>query len=107
MVQASIILGAEIALALVVLTAGALMAWTSENVVKRMLGVAFAQVGALIGLAVLQSPDSLLIAAAAAMFAMLLIAIALLVRLQEAYGGVEGRDFDAADERDEPLEPGA
>ncbi len=103
----SFVLGAEIGAALTLLAIGALMAWTSGNILKRVVGIVIADLGALLALATLGAPASMLIAGIGAAFAALLVGIALIVRLQESYGGVEALDFDAADQNDEPAEPAA
>jgi hypothetical protein len=55
----------------------------------------------------LSAPESLLVVGIAAAFAQLVIGVAVGVRLQEAYGGVEAAEFDAADDANEPAEPKA
>ena len=100
-----LIFRAEIAVGLVLLVAGALAAWSSANVAKRIVGLLFAHMGAMLVLAMLGTPGAVIIVAAAVVLAHLLIGAALLVRLQEGYGGVEAREFDAADEQTEPTEP--
>ncbi len=96
----------EVAIAIALLVLGALTAWASSNVVKRLVSLLLAQLGALIGLAALDAPPAALIAAIALSLAQLLLGAALLVRLQEGYGGVEAPEFDAADEQSEPTESG-
>ena len=100
-----LIFRAEIAIALVLLLAGAVAAWASANVAKRITGVFLAHTGALLALAALGLPGIVLIAAVCIALAHLIVGAALLVRLQEAYGGVEVREFDEADEQTEPTEP--
>lgn len=96
----------ELALAVALLILGALTAWTSANVVKRLVGLVLGQLGALIGLAALHAPNAALLAAIALAAGQLILGAALVVRLQEAYGGVEAPDFDVADDRSEPAESG-
>jgi len=100
-----LIFRAEIAVALVMLLSGAVAAWASANVAKRIVGLLIAHLGAVLALAALGLPDAVLIAGTGVALAHLIIGAALLVRLQEAYGGVEAREFDAADEQTEPTEP--
>jgi hypothetical protein len=99
------ILRAEIAVAVVLLITGAIAAWASANVAKRVVGLLLAHIGAVLGLAVLGLPNVVLLVGAGVALAHLLIGAALLVRLQEAYGGIEAREFDAADDQTEPTEP--
>jgi|CXWL01.1.fsa_nt_gi thiol:disulfide interchange protein len=96
----------EIGLALGLLMLGAVTAFVSGNVVKRLVGLLLANLGALLGLAALNAASALLLSAIAAAAATLIVGAALVVRLQEAYGGVEAPEFDAADEQSEPAEHG-
>lgn len=93
------------AAAVVLLLAGAASAWTSANALKRLGGLVVAALGAIVALAALGAPQALLIAAAAALFAQIAVGAALLVRLQEDYGGVEIPEIDFADAQSEPPEP--
>jgi len=90
------------ALALVAL--GASAAFTASNVLKRLIGVAIAQVGALTGALALGAPAVLAIGGAGALFAVFALGAAITVRLQESYGAVEGPEIDAADLYDEPAD---
>ena len=96
----------HLALAVALLLVGVVTAWTSGNVAKRLAGVALALTGSLIALGVLDAPAALLIAGAGVGFAQLVVGVALLVRLQESYGGAEAPDFDAADGQSDAQEPG-
>lgn len=98
---------AHLALAVALLLVGVVTAWTSTNVAKRVGGVVVALTAALIALAVLGAPPALLIAGVGLGFAQLVVGAALLVRLQEGYGGLEAPEFDAADADGEPAEPSA
>lgn len=98
---------AQLAGAVVLLLIGVAMAWASANTAKRLAGLLIAQLGAMLGLAVLGAPQGAIIAGVALAFAHVLVGAALIVRLQEAYGGVEVAEFDAADEQSEPSEPAA
>jgi hypothetical protein len=97
----------QVAAAIALLLIGAVTAWSSVNVARRLGGLVIAQLGALLALAALGASGAAMLAGVAVSFVMLAIGAALLVRLQEAYGGVEGADFDLADEQSEPTEPGA
>lgn len=97
----------HLALTVALLLTGVVTAWTSTNGAKRLAGVAVALTAALLALAVLGAPVALLIAGAGIAFGQLVIGAALLVRLQESYGGVETPEFDAADGQSETQEPGA
>lgn len=90
------------ALALVAL--GATMAFTSANVIKRLVGVAVAQVGALVGALGLGAPATLALGATGVLFATLTLGAAIAVRLQEDYGAAEGPEIDMADQYDEPAD---
>jgi hypothetical protein len=102
-----VILRLALAAGVTLLTIGAVTAWASVNVAKRIGGLLIAQIAALLGLAVLGAPNAALMAGLAVAFVMLVLGCALLVRLQEAYGGVELPDLDQADEQSEPREPSA
>lgn len=97
----------HLGLAVALLLAGAVTAWTSTNVAKRMAGIAVAFTGALLALAVLGAPSPLLISAIAIAFAYLIVGAALLVRMQEGYGGIETPEIDVADGESDARESGA
>lgn len=97
----------NLAIAVALLMIGAVMALSSSNALKRVAGLMVTQIAVLIGLAVLGAPGSALLAGLVLGFAQLVLGAGLLVRLQEAYGGVETADFDAIDEQGEPTETGA
>jgi uncharacterized membrane protein AbrB (regulator of aidB expression) len=94
-----------LALAIALVTAGAVTAFVSSNALKKVAAVLTALVGATLAAALLGAQSSLLIAVAAIAFAYCVVGIAVVVRLQEAYGSIESSDLDAADEQDEPREP--
>jgi hypothetical protein len=96
--------GGAFAIALVVAMAGVLAAFTSANAGKRVAAVLVALVAAMLALAAFGAPASALIAAGALAFVYCAVGVALMVRLQEAYGGIEVKDIDAADEQSEPRE---
>ncbi len=89
--------------AVALLLLGAVAAWSSTNVVKRVAAIALAHIGAVSALSVLGAPDAALIAAVAAAFAQLTLGVALVVLLQERYGAIEAPDIDAADAQSEPT----
>ncbi len=97
----------QFAASVALLMIGAVTAWTSTNVFKRVAGLVIALIAAILALAVLGAPSFALMAGVSAAAANLLIGLALLVRLQESYGGVETPEFDLADDQSEPTEPGA
>lgn len=90
--------------AIMLLATGVVSAWTSGNAAKRVVGVAIAMLGALVAAAALAAPVSVLIVGAGVLFAQIALGVALVVRLQEAYGVVEIPEIDAADAESEPRE---
>jgi hypothetical protein len=86
---------------------GAAQATAAPNATKRVGGIVVAHIGAVLALAVLGAPESVLIAAVAIALAQVVVGVAIVVRLQEAYGAIESRDVDVADDSAEPAEPGA
>lgn len=101
MTPAAAMFTAQMGLALALLFVGAAVAWSAANAIKRVVALELASVGALIGMAALGAPAGLLVVAVGAGFALLLLGLALAVRLQEAYGGVETPDIDRADAEDD------
>lgn len=97
----------DVALGVAIVLIGAVTAWTSVNAVKRLGGLVIAQLGAVLTLAALGAPHGLLLAAITIGVAVLVIGAALIVRLQEAYSGVELAEIDLADEQGEPAETDA
>lgn len=97
----------QFAASVALLMIGAVTAWASTNALKRVAGLMLALIGAILAMAVLGAPGFALLAGVAAAAASLLVGVALLVRLQESYGGVETPEFDLADDQSEPIEPGA
>jgi hypothetical protein len=83
------------AVALVII--GAMAALLLGNAIKRLAGLLIAGFGAIAGLAALGASDGAIIVGVAVLFAQTAIGVALVVRLQEAYGGVDAGDIDAAD----------
>jgi hypothetical protein len=99
--------GVAFALAAAVAMAAAFTALTSANAVKRVVSIVVALIGAMLASAALAAPAQLVVAAGALAFAFCAVGVALIVRLQEAYGAVEVGDFDSADEQSELREPEA
>ncbi|MBY0562857.1 MAG: hypothetical protein K2P58_01625 [Hyphomonadaceae bacterium] len=79
------------------LVAGVVGAWMSANLIKRLVGVAVAHIGAILAAAAVGAPQALLIAGAAIGLATVAVGAAIAVRLQEAHGTVEAGDIDAVD----------
>lgn len=94
-----------LALAVALVAGGAVAAFTSSNALKKVAALLTALVGAALAIALLGAPSSVLIAVAAIAFAYCVVGVAVIVRLQEAYGSIEISDIDGADEQDEPREP--
>jgi hypothetical protein len=94
-------LGASAAL----LTSGSFAAWASANAAKRLAAIAVALIGALLAAAALNAPAALLVTGAAAGFAYLAVGAAVVVRLQESYGGIETPQIDAEDAREDSAGP--
>lgn len=94
-----------LALAMALVLGGAVAAFASGNALKKVAAILSALVGAGLAAALLGAPSGTLIAVAAIAFAYCVVGVAVLVRLQEAYGSIETSDLDAADEQDEPREP--
>jgi multisubunit Na+/H+ antiporter MnhC subunit len=91
--------------AVALLLLGASAALLASNVAARLAGLGVAGLGALVALAALRVPEALTLAAAAILFAGLAVGVALAIRLQEAYGGIESTEIDAADAQSEPESP--
>lgn len=96
-------IGLTLAIALV--AGGAVTAFASANALKKVAAVLTALAGAAFTAALLGGPNVVLIAVAAIAFAYCVMGVAVVVRLQEAYGSIETGELDAADEQDEPREP--
>lgn len=93
------------AIALTLAFVGSMTALLDANIIKRIGGVLTSTIGALVGLSTLKAGDFYLITVIACALAYVSTAVALLVRIQEAYGGIEAPLADAADQADEPMEP--
>lgn len=94
------VLAGAVALAMI----GAVTAWAAANVLKRLSGVAVALIGAVLALGALGAPPAFIVAGVSIAFAHVALGLALLVRLQESYGGTETTDIDAADRKAEAAE---
>ncbi len=98
---------AALAVATFLTLAGAVAALSSGNAMKRLAGVLVALVGAALALAALGAPEESLTTAVAIAFGYAVVGVAVIVRLQETYGGVGAAEVDAADAQSEPREPEA
>jgi hypothetical protein len=96
-----LLVGAAVAL----LMLGAATALVSPNAIKRLVGLGIAMLGALAALAALRAPEGAIVAGAAVLLAQLTLGVAITIRLQESYGGIETPDIDAADAEAEPRDP--
>jgi len=83
------------------LTVGAVTAWTSTNLVKRLAGAIIAETAALVSATLLGAGQAAM-AGVAVILATTLIGAALIVRLQESYGVAEAPEIDRADIDAEP-----
>jgi len=82
------------AAAVALLVVGAIGAWTAPNVIKRAVAIVIACIGAILGCAGLGAPPAAMIAGAGVAFAYTVVAVSVIVRLQESYGGVEAPEID-------------
>lgn len=83
--------------AALLLMLGVVTAWASTNGLRRVIGVIISGLGALLALASLEAPSGALAGGVALLFAYLAVGAALIVRAQEAYGGIELNEIDMAD----------
>jgi hypothetical protein len=88
---------AQAACGVLTLYVGAICAFASAHLVKRLLGVFMMGVGALIVLAALGASLGLALGVAAALAAWTMLGAAILIRLQEDYGGLEAADVETAE----------
>ncbi|MGD9815018.1 MAG: hypothetical protein AB7Q23_02560 [Hyphomonadaceae bacterium] len=94
-----------VAVAVALAIGGGVGAWTAANAVKRAVGVAVALIGAMIGCAGLGAPPALIVAGVGVAFAYVVVAVSLVVRLQEGYGGVEVPEIERAEAEAERAGP--
>jgi multisubunit Na+/H+ antiporter MnhC subunit len=98
---AALIFAAAIAL----LAIGAVTAWAGANAAKRVVGCIVALFGAALALAALGAPAAFVLTAVVLSFAYLALGAGIVVRLQEAYGGVETTEIDSADRKADAEQP--
>ncbi|MBI3440127.1 MAG: hypothetical protein HY054_16000 [Proteobacteria bacterium] len=96
---------AGLAVALLLLSIAAASALTAQNLGRRVIGLFVVLVGAILAAAALRADGGMIIMGAVVATSYAAIGVALLVRSQETYQSVEADDLDAADLRDEPVEP--
>lgn len=92
------------AVAVALLIVGAIGAWTAPNLVKRAIGVVIACTGAMLGCAGLGAPPAAMVAGAGVALAYTIVAVSVIVRLQESYGGVETPEIDREEAEAERAE---
>jgi len=92
---------------LLIVAVGALTAWESANVIKRVGGVALLGIGGFSAALGIGAPESVLIAAGALALAQTIVGAVILVRVQEAYGWMEAGEIDAADADADADRPGS
>jgi hypothetical protein len=93
-----------LALAVALIAGGAAAAFTSNHALKKVAAATVALVGACVALALLGAPTIALLAGVGLALAYCLVGVAVVVRLQEAYGSVEQTHLDSIDDQDEPGE---
>lgn len=93
----SVVAGGAIAL----VVAGAAVGLLSSNAIKRLAGLSVAGLGAVASVAVFGAPEFAVTAGVAVVFAQLAVGVAIVVRLQESYAGIEAADIDRADAQSE------
>lgn len=94
----------SLAVAAALMMGGSVTAWAATNTAKRVVGVLIVLAAALVAMAAIGAPTSAFVIAVVLAFGYCALGAAILVRLQEAYGTIEAREIDAADDRDEPPE---
>ena len=99
--MAPVALRLAIAAAIVLVLTGGVMALASGNAVKRVAGAVLTYFGAVLALAAMAAPSGAMIAGLGLALVTLIIGAAIVVRLQETYGGVELIEIDQADARSE------
>lgn len=93
-----------LAAALALTIGAAVAAWTASGALKRLACLVLAQIGAVLAAAALGAAQAAAIAGIAVAFAQLAVGAALVVRLQEDYGGVDVAQIDSADAADDVPE---
>jgi hypothetical protein len=93
------------AAAVLLLFSGAGVALAAQNVTKRFIAIFIAMLGAMLAAAALHVNAANLMAGAAVAAAYVIIAIPVMIRVQEQYGGIEADGLDAADLAGEPPGP--
>lgn len=91
---------------LLLLVIGVTATLLSTNLVKRLVGLVFAVMGAMLAGLAFAGPSGALTAGIVIGLAYLMVGAFLLIRLQEAFGSLEARDIDAADAAAESSEAG-
>jgi len=94
-------------LSFALLLVGAAAALASANAAKRVIGLTIAMIGAVAAGAALHAPAILLVAGVAVALAQCLLGLALIVRLQESYGGAETLEIEDEDRRADAAERAA
>lgn len=92
---------------IVLFALGVAVAWLARDALKRIGGLALLGFAALAAAAAVGAPPALLAGGVGIIFAQIVIGVAIVVRLQEAYGGAEIAEIDAADAASEPPGPAA
>ena len=105
MAPALLVFRLGLAAAIVLFACGGALAWTSVSFSKRLAGVIIGFLGAIVALASLAAPQGAMIAGVATLLGYAVVGVAVLVRLQEAYGATEIAEIDCADADAEPNEP--
>jgi hypothetical protein len=93
--------------ATVLVALGVAVAWLARDALKRVGGLALLGFAAVAAAAALGSPRELLAGGAAVVFAQIVVGVAIVVRMREAYATTEVAEIDAADDASEPPGPAA
>ncbi|MBL8538013.1 MAG: hypothetical protein JNM59_11475 [Hyphomonadaceae bacterium] len=95
---------ALVALSAALMAIGFAGAWLASNLAKRLTAQVLTMLGALMVCVVIGASQALMLAGGALIFGYALVGVAVLVRLQEAYGTIELQEIDAADAQAEAQE---
>ena len=98
---------ANLGVAVVLLSVAAAISLGAANLVRRLVALFLALLGAILATSALHADSGVMLAGVTVAGAYAAISVALLVRSQETYQSVEADDLDAADLGDEPAEPRA